>query len=124
MYATNMYFIFLKVEGSNRKCPGDIHLHCASRGVGEGGKTKHIVHRTYFVDGDYVVDLGMRMDNISVVVACGCSVGLMAAHMAFVGGDRLGQMGVRQISCEMGDGFQFGALGEGKQERGGCWGTK
>ena len=44
--------------------------------------------------------------------------------MAFVGGGRLGQMGVNQIGREAGDGFQLGTLGEFKQECGGCWGTK
>jgi hypothetical protein len=48
----------------------------------------------------------------------------MATHMAFVGGSRLGQMGVNQIDCDARDGFQLGTLSEGKHECGGCRGTK
>ena len=76
------------------------------------------------MDGEHVVDLGAFTNNGRVVVACGGSVGSMATHMAFVGGGRLGQMGVNQISCEAKVSFQFVTLGEGKQECGGCRGTK
>ena len=77
------------------------------------------------MSGENAVDLGACQNNASVVVANGGSVGLMATHIAFVGGGRLGKMGVNQISREARDGFpQFGTLGEGKQECGDCRGTK
>ncbi len=108
----------------NRKRPGDIHLHGTGCGVGKGGKAKHVVHRTCYVDGEHVVNLGACPHNVWVVVASGGSVGAMATHMAFVGGGRLGQMGMNQIGREAGDGFQLSTLGEDKQECGGCRGTK
>ena len=87
-------------------------------------KQKHVMHRTCFMDGEHVVNLGACPHNVWVVVASGGSVGAMVLHMAFVGGGRLGQMGMNQIGCEAADGFQLGTLGEGKQECGGYQGTK
>ena len=112
------------LEGSNRKHPGDICVHGAGRGIGKGSEAKHVMHPTRFVDGEHVVDLTACSNNVWVVVACGGSVGLKATHMAFVGCSRLGQMGVNQIWCEAGDGCQLSTLGKGKQECGGCRGTK
>ncbi len=108
----------------NRKRSGDIRVHGAGRGIGNGGKAKHVVHHTCFMDGKHVVNLSACLQNVWVVVASGGSAGMMASHMAFVGGGRLGQMGMNQIGHEAGDGFQLGTLGEGKQECGGCWGTQ
>ena len=85
------------LEGTNRKRPGDIRVHGAGRGIGKGSKAKHVVHRTCFVDGEHVVNLGACPNNVWVVVASEGSVGAMAMHMAFVGGGRLGKMGVNQI---------------------------
>ena len=76
------------------------------------------------MDGEHVVNLGACPNNVWVVVASGGTVGWMATHMAFVGGSRLGQMGVNQIDCDARDGFQLGTLSEGKHECGGCRGTK
>ena len=112
------------LERSNRKHSSDIRVHGAGRGIGKGDKAKHVVHRTCFVDGEHVVNLSTCPHNVWVVVASGDSVGALASHMAFVGGGRLGQMGVNQICGEAGDCFQLCTLGEGKQECGGCWGTK
>ncbi len=63
------------------------------------------MHRTCFVDGEHVVNLGVCLHNVWLVVASGGSVGEMAAHMAFVGGGRLGKMVVNIIGCEVGDFF-------------------
>ena len=112
------------LERLNRKSSGDICVHGAGRGIGKGSKEKHVVHCTCFMDGDHDVNLGACPQNVWVVVASGGSVGAMASHMAFVGGGRLGQIGVHQIDREAGDGFQLGTLGEGKQECGGCQGTQ
>ena len=111
----NKYVLHI-FEGSNRKHPGDIRVDSAGRGIGEGDKAKHIVYCTCFVDGEHIVDLGACKKDASVVVVGGCSVGLMAMYMAFVGGGKLRQTGANQISRDTGDGFQFSALGEGEQE--------
>ncbi len=112
------------LEGTNRKCPSDICVHGASRGIGKDGEAKHVLHRTCFVNREHIVDLGACLHNGWVVVASGGSVGAMTPHMAFVGGGRLGQMGVNQLCGEAGDCFQLCSLGEGKQECGGCRRTK
>jgi hypothetical protein len=90
------------LEGSNRKHPGDIPVHGASRVVGKGGKAKHVMHRTCFIDGEHVVNLGACLNNVWVVVASRGSVGAMAMHMAFVDGGRLGKMGVNQLGVRLG----------------------
>ncbi len=112
------------IERMNRKRPSDIRVHGASRGIRKGGKAKHVVCRTCFVNREHVVDLGACQNNVWVVVASGGNVGTMTPHMAFVGGGRLGQMIVNQSCGEARDCSQLCTLGEGKQECDGCWGTK
>ena len=82
-----MYCLFLRYQTGN--APGDIHVHNAGRGVGKGGKATHIVYPTCFMDGEHIVNLDACTNNVSMVVACRCSVGLMVTHMAFVGGGNL-----------------------------------
>ena len=49
------------------------------------------------MDEKHVAYLGACPNNVWVVVASEGSVGAMMMHVAFVGGGRLGQMGVNQI---------------------------
>ncbi len=84
MYATNMYCIFLQDQTGNAPVIS-VYMEPAVA-LERVAKTKHILHRTCFMDGEHVVNLSAGPHNVGVVVACGGSVGSMATHMAFVGG--------------------------------------
>ncbi len=70
------------LEGLNRKRPSDICVHGVGRGIGKGSKAEHVMHRTCFVNGEHVVNLGTCLYNGWVIVVSGGSVGAMTPHMA------------------------------------------
>ncbi len=57
-------------EGPVMKSTSEVCVHGLGRGVGESGKTKHILDYTGFMGGKHMIDLGTGKNNISVLVAC------------------------------------------------------
>ncbi len=57
-------------EGPNRECTSEVCVHGTGRGIGNSGKTKHILDCTGFMGGKHMIYLGMGQDNVCMLVAC------------------------------------------------------
>ena len=57
-------------EGPDRESTSEVCVHGTSRGIREGGKTKHILGCTSFVGGEHMINFGMGKNDVSVLVAC------------------------------------------------------
>ena len=77
----NVYHIFV---GSNRELAGEVSVHCACFGVGEGCITKHVLCVANFFDGRHVVNFCSGITDGSDVVSCRLYTLACAVHMAFV----------------------------------------
>ncbi len=79
-------------EGADREGAGDVGIHGARSGIGKHSKSEHILHSTYFLRGEHVINLGMCGNNIRLHIARGGCIGLVLVHVSLVSSGGARQM--------------------------------
>ena len=79
-------YVLHTFEQADREGAGDVSVHYSSDSIGKCGKTKYILHSTYFLLGEHVINFGMHGNNGVLHILCGGSVGSVAAHVTLVDG--------------------------------------
>ncbi len=62
--------IFPVLKRPNGKSTSDVSVHRAGRGIGKGGKSKHILDHAGFVRWAHTINFGPGKDNVGMIIAC------------------------------------------------------
>ncbi len=81
------------LEGPDGEGAGEISIHVAGGGIGEGSVAEHILNRAGFLRGRHVVDLLACGDDVGLGVTRGSCVRAMPTHVALVRSSRAREMG-------------------------------